>query len=77
MIAALAAGGLGACAPAARLPAALFGLAALFWGFPMVKSIAMGQGNGMVMLALALGDLGDGPEAVGHWWASGSASPRS
>jgi Glycosyltransferase family 87 len=43
-----------ALAPAARLPAALFGVAALFWGFPNVKSIAMGQTNGMVMLALAL-----------------------
>jgi alpha-1,2-mannosyltransferase len=38
----------------ARLPAALFGIAALFWGFPTVKSIAMGQANGMVMLAFAL-----------------------
>jgi alpha-1,2-mannosyltransferase len=43
-----------ALAPAARLPAALFGTAALFWTFPTVKSIAMGQANGLVMLALAL-----------------------
>ena len=42
-----------ALSPAARLPAALFGTAALFWGFPAVKSIAMGQANGLVMLALA------------------------
>jgi alpha-1,2-mannosyltransferase len=38
----------------ARLPAALFGVAALFWGFPTVKSIAMGQANGIVMLAFAV-----------------------
>jgi hypothetical protein len=42
-------------APPARLPAALIGLGALFWGFPMVKSLALGQGNGLVMLGLGLG----------------------
>jgi alpha-1,2-mannosyltransferase len=41
--------------PPARLPAALMGVGALFWGFPMVKSLALGQGNGLVMLGLALG----------------------
>jgi alpha-1,2-mannosyltransferase len=43
-----------ALSPAARLPAALFGCAALFWGFPMVKSVAMGQANGLVMLCFAV-----------------------
>jgi alpha-1,2-mannosyltransferase len=51
--------------PAARLPAALCGVAALFWGFPMVKSIGMGQANGMVMLALALAIWGAARERWG------------
>lgn len=44
--------------PPARLPALLFGAGALFWAFPVVKSLALGQGNGLVMLGLALGVWG-------------------
>jgi hypothetical protein len=36
-----------------RLPATLIGLGALCWGFPLIKSYALGQGNGMIMLGLA------------------------
>jgi alpha-1,2-mannosyltransferase len=50
--------------PAARMPAALCGMSALFWGFPMVKSIGMGQANGVLMLALALAVWG----AAGERW---------
>jgi alpha-1,2-mannosyltransferase len=44
-----------ALSPPARAPAALFGLAAFFWGFPMVKSLSLGQGTGLVALSLAAG----------------------
>ncbi len=47
-----------ALSPPARLPALLFGAGALFWGFPVIKSIALGQSNGLVMLGLALGVWG-------------------
>ncbi len=44
-----------ALAPPARAPAALIGLGVFFWTFPMVKSLSLGQGTGMVMFGLALG----------------------
>jgi hypothetical protein len=38
----------------ARAPALLAGLGALLWCDPIVRSLGLGQGNGLVMLALAL-----------------------
>jgi alpha-1,2-mannosyltransferase len=47
-----------ALAPPARAPAALVGLGVLFWTFPMVRALALGQGTGLVMLSLAVGIWG-------------------
>lgn len=44
--------------PPARAPAALLTLAALFFGFPLMKGLSLGQNNGLVMLALAVGLFG-------------------
>jgi hypothetical protein len=44
--------------PPARAPAALLALAALFFGFPLMKGLSLGQNNGFVMLALAVGLFG-------------------
>ena len=44
-----------ALAPPARWAAALLGVGALFLGFPFVKTIALGQGNELVMLGIAVG----------------------
>ncbi|HEY3672418.1 MAG TPA: glycosyltransferase family 87 protein [Acidimicrobiia bacterium] len=44
--------------PPARAQAALLALAALFFGYPFVKGLALGQGTGLVMLALAVGVFG-------------------
>jgi len=51
--------------PPARAPAALFALAALFFGFAMVKSLSLGQGSGLVMLALAIALWGAARERWG------------
>ena len=53
------------CATRGGAPAALFALAALFFGFPLVKGLSLGQNNGLVMLALAVGLFG----AVRGRWA--------
>jgi alpha-1,2-mannosyltransferase len=54
-----------ALSPPARVPALLFGAGALFWGFPTIKSLALGQSNGLVMLGLALGLWGISRERWG------------
>jgi hypothetical protein len=55
--------------PPARAPAAMLGCAALFFGFPMVKGLSLGQGTGLVMLALAVGVFG---AARGRWGLAGA-----
>ena len=57
-----------ALSPPARAPAALIGLGVLFWTFPMVKALSLGQGTGMVMLSLALGIWGVARE---RWTVAG------
>jgi hypothetical protein len=57
-----------ALAPPARAPATLIGLGVLFWTFPMVKALSLGQGTGMVMLSLALAIWGVARE---RWKAAG------
>lgn len=54
--------------PPARAPAALLATAALVFGFPMMKTLSLGQNTGLVMLALALGFFG---AATGRWRLSG------
>lgn len=54
-----------ALSPPARLPALLFGAGAMFWAFPVIKSVALGQGNGLVMLGLAMGIWGISRERWG------------
>ena len=61
--------------PPARAPAALFALAALFFGFPLVKGLSLGQNNGLVMLALAVGLFGAVREGAGGSRESGSVWP--
>jgi alpha-1,2-mannosyltransferase len=51
--------------PPARAPAALLALAALLFGFPMMKTLSLGQNTGLVMLALALGFFGAARERWG------------
>ena len=43
-------------------------MAALFFGFPLVKGLSLGQNNGLVMLALAVGLFG---AARGRWALAG------
>jgi alpha-1,2-mannosyltransferase len=54
--------------PPARAPAALFALAVFFFAFPMVKSLSLGQGTGLVMLSLAVALFG---VARGRWGLAG------
>lgn len=56
--------------PPARAPAALLALAAFFFGFPMVKSLSLGQGSGIMMLALGVGLYG---AARDRWGLAGAA----
>jgi alpha-1,2-mannosyltransferase len=51
--------------PPARAPAALVGFGVLLWAFPLVRALALGQGTGMVMLALAAGIWGSARERWG------------
>jgi alpha-1,2-mannosyltransferase len=51
--------------PPSRAPAALIALAALCFGFPLVKGLSLGQGTGLVMLALAVGVYGVARERWG------------
>ena len=59
-------------APPGRLPAALLGVGALFLGFPFVKTIALGQGNELVMLGITVG-IWAARATVGAWRGSASA----
>ena len=61
--------------PPARAPAALVGFGVLVWTFPMFRSLALGQGTGLVMLSLAVGIWG-ARASGGPSPASASGSPR-